>query len=88
MTGQEAIRKGMQDVIADPNWSLAFQPVQVEVAKGGDLGYPRGTAQCHRFSQQEGCHGKGPVRRHLSQEADGSWNAIQDRNNAESATSK
>ena len=28
MTGRDAIGKGMKDALADPNWSLALQPVQ------------------------------------------------------------
>src|ERR1019366_3619823 len=43
MTGKDAIGKAMKDALADPNWSLALQPVQVEVSRSGDLGYIRGT---------------------------------------------
>jgi uncharacterized protein (TIGR02246 family) len=30
MTGKDAIAKAMKYGLADPNWSLALQPVQVE----------------------------------------------------------
>jgi hypothetical protein len=30
MTGKDSIAKTMKDVLTDPNWSLALQPVQVE----------------------------------------------------------
>src|SRR5579872_7342185 len=43
MTGKEAISKGMKDALADPNWSLALQPIQVEVSTGSNFGYTRGT---------------------------------------------
>src|ERR1035438_79022 len=43
MTGKGAIGTAMRDAMTDPNWSLALQPVQVEVSRGGDLGYTRGT---------------------------------------------
>jgi hypothetical protein len=43
VTGKDAIGKAMKDGLTDPNWSLALQPVQVEVSRGGDLGYTRGT---------------------------------------------
>ena len=43
MTGKDTIGKVMKDALADPNWSLALQPVQVDVSRGGDLGYTRGT---------------------------------------------
>jgi hypothetical protein len=41
MTGKGAIGKAMKDALADPNWSLAMQVVQVEVSRGGDLSYAR-----------------------------------------------
>ena len=43
MTGKDAIGKAMKDVLADPNWSVSLQVAQVEVSKGGDMGYSRGT---------------------------------------------
>jgi hypothetical protein len=43
MTRKDAIGRAMKIGLADPNWSLALQPVQVEVSRGGDLGYTRGT---------------------------------------------
>ena len=43
MTGKVAIGTGMKDALTDPNWSLALQPVQVEVSTGSNLGYTRGT---------------------------------------------
>src|ERR1051325_2402768 len=43
MAGKDALAAGMRATLKDPNWSLALQPVQVEVSSGGDLGYSRGT---------------------------------------------
>ncbi len=43
MTGKDAISKGMKATLTDPNWSLAMQPVQVEVSRGDDLAYLHGT---------------------------------------------
>ena len=37
--GKDAIRAALKPVFDDPNFSLAFQPSRVEVAKSGDLGY-------------------------------------------------
>jgi hypothetical protein len=36
-TGKNVIGKAMTDVPTVPNWSLASQPVQVEVSRGGEL---------------------------------------------------
>jgi len=69
LTGKDAIGKAMKDVLADPNWSLALQPVQVEVSRGGDLGYTRGTYVLTATdpARQEGGHGEGAVCHRLSQ---------------------
>ena len=85
MTGKDAIGKAMKDALADPNWSLALQPVQVEVSRGGDLGYTRGTyvlTATDPASQKAGTE-KGRFVVIFRKEADGSWKAVQDISNAE-----
>jgi ketosteroid isomerase-like protein len=42
LSGKDAIRGGLTELLKDPNLSLSFSVAQVEVAKGGDLGYSRG----------------------------------------------
>jgi uncharacterized protein (TIGR02246 family) len=91
MTGKDAIGKGLKDALADPNWSLALQPVQVEVSKGGDLGYTRGTYVLIATdpASKKPVTEKGRFVTIFRKEADGAWKAVQDINNAEApATSK
>ena len=91
MTGKDAIGKAMKDALTDPNWSLALQPVQVEVSRGGDLGYTRGTYVLTATdpASKKAVTEKGRFVTVFRKEADGSWKAVQDINNAEApATSK
>ena len=75
----------MKDALADPNWSLVLQPVQVEVSKGGDLGYARGTYVLVATDpvSKKAVTEKGRFVTIFRKMADGSWKAIQDINNAE-----
>ncbi|MBZ5621275.1 MAG: DUF4440 domain-containing protein [Acidobacteriia bacterium] len=91
MTGKDAIGKAMKDALADPNWSLALQPVEVEVSRGGDLGYTRGTYVLTATdpSSKKAVTEKGRFVTIFRKEADGSWKAVQEISNAEApATSK
>jgi uncharacterized protein (TIGR02246 family) len=91
MTGKDAIGKAMKDGLADPNWSLALQPVQVEVSRGGDLGYTRGTYVLTATdpASQKAVTEKGRFVTIFRKQADGPWKAVQDIHNAEApATSK
>lgn len=42
-TGKEAIRAVYKQLLTDPNVTLSFSAVQVEISKSGDLAYTRGT---------------------------------------------
>jgi uncharacterized protein (TIGR02246 family) len=91
MTGKDAIGKAMKDAVADPNWSLALQPVQVEASKAGDLGYTRGTYVLTATDpvSKKAVTEKGRFVTIFRKEGDGSWKAVQDIHNAEApATSK
>jgi uncharacterized protein (TIGR02246 family) len=91
MSGKNAIGKAMKDVLADPNWSLALQPVQVEVSRGGDLGYTRGTyvLTATDLASKKAVTEKGRFVTIFRKQADGAWKAVEDINNAEApATSK
>jgi uncharacterized protein (TIGR02246 family) len=85
MAGKDAIGKTMKDVLADPNWSLALQPVQVEVSRSGDLGYTRGTYVLTATdpASKKVATEKGRFVAIFRKEADGSWKAVQDITNAE-----
>lgn len=43
LVGRDAIRKSLEPLLADPNFALTFAANKVEVGRGGDLGYSRGT---------------------------------------------
>ena len=90
MTGKDAIAKGMKDALADPNWSLALQAVQVEASRGGDLGYTRGTYVLTATDpgSKKVATEKGRFVAIFRKQADGSWKAVQDINNAETSALK
>ena len=83
--GKDAIGKAMKDVLTDPNWSLALQVVQVEVSRGGDLGYTRGTYVLTATdpASKKAVTEKGRFVTIFRKEADGSWKAVQEISNAE-----
>src|ERR1039458_27276 len=84
MTGKDAIGKTMKDVLADSNWSLALQSVQVEVSRGGDLGYARGTYVLTATdpASTKVATENGRFVTIFRKEADGSWKALQEISNA------
>lgn len=85
MTGKEAIAKDMKEALDDPNWSLALQAVQVEVSRGADLGYTRGTYVLTATdpASKKAVTEKGRFVTIFRKEPDGSWKAVQDISNAE-----
>jgi uncharacterized protein (TIGR02246 family) len=85
VTGKDAIAKSMKAPLIDPNWSLALTPAQVEVSGSGDLGYARGTYVLTATdpTSHKAVVEKGRFLTIFRKQADGSWKAIQDINNAE-----
>jgi uncharacterized protein (TIGR02246 family) len=82
MTGKEAIRSGIKMLLSDPNLSLTFEAVQVEVAKSGELAYTRGTyafASTDPKTNQPVTE-KGKYLTVYKKQPDGAWKAIQDMN--------
>jgi uncharacterized protein (TIGR02246 family) len=80
MTGPAAIQAGVQPMMADPNFSLAFSPDKVDVSASGDLAYTRG-----RFTltmTDPATHAKaaqaGSYVTVYRKQADGSWKAVED----------
>jgi uncharacterized protein (TIGR02246 family) len=88
MTGKDSIAKSMKSVVADPRWSLALLPVQVEVSKGGDLGYARGTYVLTAIDPGSGkvAKEKGRFVTIFRKQTDGTWKAVHQISNPESAT--
>lgn len=85
MSGRDAIEKGMKEALADPNWSLALQAAQVEVSRGGDLGYARGTYVLTATdpASKKAVTERGRFLTVFRKGTDGAWKAVQDMNNAE-----
>lgn len=80
ISGKDAIRTSLQQMVADPALSLTFQPTTVQVAKSGDLAYTQGTYSITMTDP----HTKKVVNGHGSyvtvyrKQADGTWKAASD----------
>jgi uncharacterized protein (TIGR02246 family) len=85
MKGKDAIRTGLTAMFADPNASLSFTTTDVQVAKGGDLAYSQGTYSMTmsnpKTKKPETEQGKYVTV--YKKQADGSWKAVEDINNAD-----
>jgi ketosteroid isomerase-like protein len=83
--GKDAIRAGLKSFLADKNFALSFVPTAVEASKSGDLAYSYGTYTLTMTNPKT----KKPVTGHgkyatvYRKQADGSWKAILDINNAD-----
>jgi len=83
MTGKDAIRAGLKDVVADPAFAIDLQTAKVEVSKGGDLAYSQGT---YTFAgadpkTKKVMAEKGKYVEVYKKQADGSWKVVEDINN-------
>lgn len=83
VTGKEAIRARVSKTFEDRNFALSFVPIQVEVSKGGDLAYTRGTytATSTDSATNRPVTAKGKYVIVYRKEQDGRWVAIHDINN-------
>lgn len=80
ITGKDAIRGELKQMLADPALSLTFHASKVDVAKSGDLAYTQGTYKMamtdpatHKVMQDHGTY----VTTYRKQ-ADNSWKAVAD----------
>jgi len=84
--GKAAIRAQMKQALSDPNFTLTFAPNQVEVSKGADLGYVRGTYVVTSLDpitkRPTTSNGKYIVI--YKRDSNGQWKAIHDINNRDS----
>jgi ketosteroid isomerase-like protein len=85
LNGQAAIKPAINEMMADPNFSITFGATKVEVAKSSDYGYAQGTytmtatdPKTKKVLTEKGKY----VTVHKKQ-ADGSWKAVADSNNAD-----
>jgi ketosteroid isomerase-like protein len=83
MTGKDAIRAGLKDVIADPNFALDLQTAKVGVF--GDLAYSQGTYSV-KFMDAKTKKLMSETGRYVEvykKQADGSWKVLEDINSPE-----
>jgi uncharacterized protein (TIGR02246 family) len=85
MNGKDAIRAGLKDMVADKNLLFSSTTSAAEVARSGDLAYTQGTYSLTITDSKT----KKPVTEIgkyvtvYKKQADGSWKAIEDINNAD-----
>jgi uncharacterized protein (TIGR02246 family) len=79
-SGKDAIRKTLQEMIADPALSLKFQSSKVEVARSGDVGYTQGsyTMTMTDPNSKQVINDHGNYVTTYRKQADGSWKAVAD----------
>jgi uncharacterized protein (TIGR02246 family) len=82
---RDDIKNALKQVLADPNWSISFSNDKVEVAKSGDLAYVQGhyTLTATDDKSKKKVTEKGKYVTIYKKQADSSWKAIQDINNAD-----
>jgi uncharacterized protein (TIGR02246 family) len=85
MKGKDAIRTGIGGLLTDKGLSLSFTTVSAQVSKGGDLGYTEGTYSMTMTNpkSKKVVTEKGKYVTVYKKQADGSWKAIEDINNAD-----
>ena len=78
-TGKEAIRKTWTQMFAAPGFSISWQPVKVEAARSGDLGYSHGTYEvAMNDSKGNPVKDRGKYVVVWKQQAGGGWKAVAD----------
>lgn len=84
MTRKEAIQKWASDLMANPGFTLSWEPTKVEASRGGDLGYTMGTYELTLTGPK-----KTPVTDHgkyltvWKKQADGGWKVVADTFNSD-----
>lgn len=80
LSGRDAIRTSLQQMVADPALSLTFQPTKVDVAKSGDLAYTQGSFSITTTDSatKKVVSGHGSYVTVYRKQADGTWRAISD----------
>lgn len=87
LNGKPAIRNYLAPFMADPNFSLTFQAVRVEASNGGDMVYSQGTYTMTTTDPKtkKPVKDKGKYLTVYRKQADGSWKAVADTFNSDSA---
>jgi ketosteroid isomerase-like protein len=88
MTNMKVVKGGeipgvLKELMADPNFTMAFETGKVEAAKSGELGYTRG-AYTMTVTDPQTKKAVKEVGKYLTvyaKQADGSWKIVEDINN-------
>ena|SRR2546428_10847385 len=79
LTGNEAIRKWMTDMIANPGFAINWQTATVEVSSSGDLGYTLGSYNfTMNDAQGKPTTDKGKYVTVWKKQAGGKWKVVAD----------
>ena len=86
LNGKAAIKAAMAPMLADPNFSLAFQSTRAMASKGGDMVYSEGTYTMTMTNPKtkKSMTDKGKYLTVYMKQADGSWKAVSDTYNSDS----
>jgi uncharacterized protein (TIGR02246 family) len=90
LNGKDAIRNSLQAFVAgDPNFALSYSSDKVEVAKSGDYAYTQGTYTMKMTDPKtkKVLTENGKYVTVYEKQADGSWKAVADINNANAPAS-
>ena len=81
-SGKPAMAPILKEIMTDPNLALTFSATEVEVSKGSDLAYSRGTyfMTTTDAKTKKPATEKGKYLTIYRKQADGSWKAIEDIN--------
>ena len=87
LNGKAAIKAAMAPYFADPNFSLDFQSTRAVASKGGDMVYSQGTYTMTLTDPKtkKPITDKGKYLTVYSKQGDGSWKAVADTFNSDSA---
>jgi uncharacterized protein (TIGR02246 family) len=80
MKGQDAVRAGMKDLLADPNFKIDFASDRVEVADSGEMAATRGsfTMTVTNPATKKAMDDKGSYVTVFRKQKDGAWKAVLD----------
>jgi uncharacterized protein (TIGR02246 family) len=87
VTGKDALKAAIAPMLADPNFALTFASTKAAASKGGDMVYSYGTYTLTMTNPKT----KKPMTDHgkymtvYMKQADGSWKAVADTYNSDSA---
>jgi len=87
LNGKAAIKAAMAPSFADPNFAITFQSTRTIASKGGDMVYSEGTYSMTMTDPKtkKPMTDKGKFLTVYTKQADGSWKAVADTFNSDSA---